>query len=55
MELMLTRASLRALDGRGPAPTQEEQEKARQLRATAHDLFEMAMAEMKAKAEANRR
>lgn len=55
MELMLTRASLKALDGRGPAPTKEDQDKAHQLRVTAHDLFELAMAEMKARAEAHRR
>lgn len=54
MEQMLARASLKALDGRGPAPSQEDHDKVHELQRTADDLFKLAMAEMKARAEANR-
>jgi len=47
MEKALTRASLDALNGAGPAPTDAERDKAHELRRTANDLFHLAMAQMK--------
>jgi len=54
VEQALTRASLAALEGRGEPPSVRERERAHRLRHTADDLFQLAMAEMKARAEANR-
>ncbi len=54
MEQLITRASLRALDGRGPAPSREEHDKVHKLQRKANDLFELAMADMRNRAEVNR-
>lgn len=45
LERELTRAWLRALEGRGPVPPDEHRRAARKLRETADDLFQLAMAE----------
>jgi hypothetical protein len=55
VEQDLTRASLQALEGLGPAPTAEERETAHSLRRNANDLFHLAMAQMNDRAVANRR
>jgi hypothetical protein len=47
MEQSLTRASLAALGGTGPAPTDAERDAAHKLRKTANDLFHLAMAQMR--------
>jgi hypothetical protein len=54
LEQALTRASLRALEGRGEPPSAQERAQAHKLRHTADDLFQLAMEEMKARASANR-
>jgi hypothetical protein len=55
MEQALTRASLDALAGTGPAPTEADRHKAHGLRQTANDLFHLAMAQMKESALARKR
>lgn len=55
LEQALSLASLSALQGQGPAPVPEDRDKARKLRQTADDLFQIAMAEMAARAERFRR
>jgi hypothetical protein len=55
MEQALTRASLDALNGAGPAPSESERDQAHALRKNANDLFHLAMAQMKDKATANKR
>jgi hypothetical protein len=47
MEQSLTRASLAALGGTGPAPTEAERDAAHKLRKTANELFHLAMAQMR--------
>ena len=47
LEQAIARASLDALEGRGPAPTPEDHESVRQHRAVADDLFQIAMAATK--------
>ena len=54
MEQELTRASLRALEGRGEPPSAQERALAHKLRHTADELFQLAMQEMKARTGANR-
>ena len=46
-ERAMTRASLRALEGKGEAPSNDEREKARTLRQSADGLFQRAMHEFK--------
>jgi hypothetical protein len=48
-ERALTKASLRALEGKGAAPSEDEREKARTLRQSADALFQRAMQEFKLK------
>jgi hypothetical protein len=55
VEQALTRASLDALNGAGPAPSETEREQAHTLRKTANDLFHLAMDQMKDKSEARKR
>lgn len=55
LEQVLSKASLKALQGEGDAPSPEERDRARRLRQTADDLFHLAMAEMKARSEKARR
>lgn len=52
LEQEIVRASMRALDGNGPAPLQEAHDKAHKLRETANDLFHLAMEEMERRARA---
>lgn len=53
LEQALTRASLLALEGRGEPPSARDRAQAQKLRHIAHDLFQLAMAEVKARATAN--
>ena len=46
-EQAITKASLRALEGKGEAPSDDEREKARTLRQRADALFQRAMREFK--------
>ncbi len=46
-ERAMTKASLRALEGKGEAPSDDEREKARTLRQSADALFQRAMHEFK--------
>jgi hypothetical protein len=46
-ERATTKASLRALEGNGEGPSDEEREKARTLRQSADALFQRAMHELK--------
>jgi hypothetical protein len=46
-ERAMTKASLRALEGEGEAPSDDEREKARTLRQTADALFQRAMHEFR--------
>ena len=46
-ERSMTKASLRALEGKGEAPSDDEREKARTLRQSADALFQRAMHEFK--------
>jgi hypothetical protein len=55
MEQALTRASLDALRGAGPAPPEGERDKAHGLRKTANDLFHLAVAQMKDSSTARKR
>ena len=55
MEQAITRASLEALSGTGPAPTDAERDQAHGLRQTANDLFHLAMAQMKDSSLAHKR
>ena len=55
MEQALTRASLDALNGAGPAPSESEREQAHALRKTANDLFHLAMDQMKDKSTERKR
>jgi hypothetical protein len=55
LEQALTRASMAALERHGEAPSESERDTARKMRATADDLFQLAMAEMKSRADAARR
>lgn len=55
LEQEVVRASLRSLDGNGPAPLQEAQDRAHKLRETANDLFVLAMDEMQRRASAVKR
>ncbi len=55
LERALSKASLRALEGHGEAPSSQDRAKAHQLRETADDLFRLAMDEMKSRATALRR
>jgi hypothetical protein len=50
MEQALSRAALRALQGDGPSPTEQERQQAHELRSTADDLFQLAMTELAARA-----
>lgn len=45
-ERAMLNASIRALERKGEPPTQAEAQRVRQLRATADDLFQLAMARM---------
>ena len=45
-------ASMLSLSGHGPAPTPEDRERAKELRATSHVLFRLTMDEMKRQAHA---
>jgi hypothetical protein len=53
-EKVLAKASIDALTGLGPAPTNEAQEQARQMRAAADALFIQAMAQMRDRATHSR-
>jgi hypothetical protein len=55
LEQSVVKRSMRSLDGLCEAPTQAEHDRAHQLRGTANDLFQLAMAEMAARAKANRK
>jgi hypothetical protein len=55
LEQALSRAALRALQGDGPSPTSEERQQANELRSKADGLFDLAMAELAARAERLRR
>lgn len=55
LEQEVVRASMAALDGKGPAPSQEAHDKAHKLRETANDLFALAMEEMRIRARGARR
>ncbi len=46
---------MRSLNGLCPAPAAAEHDRAHRLRRTANDLFHLAMAELKERAEANQR
>lgn len=50
MEQALSRAALRALQGDGAPPTEEQRQQAHHLRGQADDLFRLAMNEMAARA-----
>lgn len=52
VEQALLQASLRALEGRAPVPSDEQREAARRLRRTADDLFQRSMDEFAALARA---
>jgi hypothetical protein len=54
LEQAVSRAFLGALEGRGESPSAEQRDQARALRQTADKLFELAMAEMKNRADTNR-
>jgi hypothetical protein len=54
VEQEVVRASMRALDGLGPAPLQEAHDRAHKLRQTANDLFALAMEEMRLRARSAR-
>jgi hypothetical protein len=54
-EQQVTRATLLALEGRGPEPSPEVREKAGNMRELANDLFRLAMDEMKRRADENKR
>jgi hypothetical protein len=45
-ERQMFNASIRALDGKGEPPSQAEGQRVRSLRATADDLFQLAMAQL---------
>ncbi len=55
LEQDVVRASMRALDGLDSPPPQEAHDRAHRLRETADDLFKLAMAEMKSRADAAKR
>jgi hypothetical protein len=55
IEHALSRASLSALDGKAEPPSAEERERAKKLRETADDLFQLAMADMQLRAKNRRR
>jgi hypothetical protein len=52
LERELTRAWLRALEGRGEPPSDKDRDTARRLRETADDLFQLSMGEFAARARA---
>jgi hypothetical protein len=45
-ERAVLNASIRALDGQGEPPSQAEAQRVRRLRATADELFQLAMAQL---------
>ena len=54
LERVLSKSFLDALQGRGNPPSADERAQARKMRQTADDLFQVAMADLKARAEAGR-
>lgn len=51
----LTRTSLNAVEGKAQPPSAEERARAKKLRETADDLFQLAMADMTLRAKNRRR